>query len=179
MFSCNRCGAELHIKESYCSACGLHKIGGKGKIFKNANLVEITSGKLISKELCIIKDVKDHKVWNYYDSRTFTNKKLNSEAGKLNKRINEIEKIIISCLNPSEDLFFELHVLEDHLESIIDYQVLMNINAVKEKISKYYDLEKLTQEKIDAELTRLHNEIQSWENAIVYMKNDPQEHPNF
>jgi len=39
-----------------------------------------------------------------------------------------------------------------------------------DKIAKYYDLESLTQEKIDSELKRLHKEIEEVENTLIYLE---------
>lgn len=45
-------------------------------------------------------------------------------------------------------------------------------------IWRYYDLESLTQEKVDLELERLHKEIEELESALIHMEEHEQGHPD-
>ena len=45
-------------------------------------------------------------------------------------------------------------------------------------IWKYYDLEELTQEKVDSELKRLHKEIEGLESTLIYMESNEKGHPD-
>ncbi|MFW9877511.1 MAG: hypothetical protein ACFFG0_30865 [Candidatus Thorarchaeota archaeon] len=48
----------------------------------------------------------------------------------------------------------------------------------KNKIWKYYDLETLTQEKVDSELMRLHGEIEGLESTLIFMEAHEPGHPD-
>lgn len=53
------------------------------------------------------------------------------------------------------------------------------IRKVKyDDIAKYYDLESLTQEKVDSELTRLHKEIEEVEKTLIYLERDDPGNPH-
>ncbi len=99
---CTRCNSSLRPNGIYCSVCGLHKKGGKGRIFLTKNHKEI--------------------------------------------KIEIVPKI------------------PDELK--------------KNKICKFYDLESLSQLKIDSELKRLHKEIEGLENTLTYMEEHEPGHPD-
>lgn len=177
---CSRCGEKLHLKEDYCPVCGLRRGGGKGRIYIKEDHEISTNDKYIHKRPGIIESIEKHKIWNYYEVNTLTKEKLYSEKERIKKRIDEIEKKIVRTrgLNLPDYLFYEENNLEEQLFTIYSYLVLKDKEAMRYELSKYYDLEILTQEKIDMELTRLHKEIEGVENTLVYLEEHDLRNPD-
>jgi hypothetical protein len=175
MTVCSRCGQRLSLKEDYCSACGLHREGGKGMIL---DLNELSTNRSLIRNSDLLDRVRNHKIWNYYDKNSITIEKLYSEKERIRIEIDNIdEKIIRNLKNPPMLHFFaEKNKLEEQLETVYHYIVLRDKVRMIDKISKYYDLETLTPEIIKAEIARLVSEIRNVEDTLIFMEKDEPRH---
>jgi len=177
---CRRCGEKLSFKDRYCIVCGLHRRGGKGRIFIKEDYKISVNNNLNIKEVDILERIKNHKIWNYYDYNDLTKEKLNSEKKRIRSRINEIERKIVRTrgLGLPDYLSYEANNLEEQLITIYSYLVLKNREAMRDKISKYYDLEILTQEKIDTELKLQKQKLEILQNTLIYLEENDHRNPD-
>lgn len=175
---CSRCGAMLSPNENHCSVCGLNRDGGRGIIKIRNDKIPINKN-TPNRESDIFDKIKDHKIKYYYDMNSLTDAKLYSEKERIRKEIEKIDnKILSNIKNPLEHLFPKKRKLEGQLETIYDYISLKYKAKMIEEISKYYDLESFTQEKLESELKRLHKEIEDLENTLIFMEKEEPGHPD-
>lgn len=171
---CHRCGARLSSEEVNCSVCGLNREGGKGIIKLENERIPINRN-LHSRSPDIFDRIRNHKITN-----SLTDEKLHSEKERIKKEIEKIDKKILANLKnpPLLHVFAEQRRLKEQLEAIYHYIVLRDKVEMIDKISKYYDLEDLTLDKVKDEIPRLIKEIRDVEGVLIFMEKDEPIHPD-
>lgn len=150
MHVCSRCGTGSDLKDNYCSVCGLHREGGKGKIFSsNVNKTsDINNVEIIAQELYIPDKIKRHKIWKFYDIDTLTQEIIDSELTRLHKEIEEIEKTLIYMEdkypdNPDKIEFYkERDRIREQLDTIYNFLSEVRHERIRDDL-KNDDLEML------------------------------------
>lgn len=124
MLVCYRCGAELYQKDEYCSVCGLHRRGGKGRISSRDDNKTST---IDNKPYEIPDKIKLDKIWKYYDLGSLTQEKVDTELIRLHKEIEELESALIHMErnepgHPDKGKFYEERIkLTKQLDTIYDF----------------------------------------------------------
>jgi len=100
MLVCSRCGAELRLKDEYCSVCGLYRKGGKGRVISTNDdkpyEYKKSQNELMDPDGSEIPDaIRNNKIWKYYDLETLTQEKVDSELKRLHDEIEGLEKTLI------------------------------------------------------------------------------------
>ena len=88
---CTRCNASLRTEDIFCSVCGLHKKGGKGKVFLTINNRKIEIGPIPR----IPDELKRNEICRFYDLESLSQGKINSELLRLHKKIEDLENSLI------------------------------------------------------------------------------------
>ncbi len=91
MAVCTRCNTNLKSGSIYCSVCGLHKKGGRGRICLKKFHKDIKID-VIPK---IPDKVKKNKIFRFYDLESLSQEKITSELKRLHKEIEDLEKTLI------------------------------------------------------------------------------------
>ncbi|MFX1343825.1 MAG: hypothetical protein ACFFAI_01870 [Promethearchaeota archaeon] len=171
---CSRCGAKIDLQQEYCSVCGLHQDGGKGKLLipYKPDIYKLKKFELRYIEIPEIEEkLKNHEILRYYSLETLTKEKIEEEVARLDKLIKNQD---INPIHPDNPLYLKevnrRKKVEEQLQIVFDYILLRDIKQVLENISKYYDVKTLTQIKINSELKRLKEEIKVLTKTLIYLE---------
>ncbi len=138
MLSCSRCGAKLPLlnrKVRFCSNCGLHRKGGRGKILSKVDTQDIQiskDNKSIIKESGTPERIKDYEISKYYDVQSLTQEK----EFKVNKYITLKLEEYTTNIYVKEKLFRQCKFLliEVPIEEITSFDEIESIDEAAEKL---------------------------------------------